>query len=128
MEDFSENIFTESELGTCDKGSDLVMRRADESNRLDSIFLVLTMIYAIDLLIRFFGLGFKSFKANGWNIFDLIVITGSFATTIPALQAINAGEPTSQVNVQLQKLFLVAIAFKLVQRIDSLNQLFKTSV
>lgn len=128
MEDFSENIFTESELGTCDKGSDFLTRRADESNRLDSIFLVLTMIYAIDLLIRFFGLGFKSFKANGWNIFDLIVITGSFATTIPALQAINAGEPASQVNVQLQKLFLVAIAFKLVQRIDSLNQLFKTSV
>jgi hypothetical protein len=128
MEDFSENIFTESELGTCDKGSDSVTRGADWSKRLDSIFLVLTMIYAIDLLIRFFGLGFKSFKANGWNIFDLIVITGSFATTIPALQAINAGEPTSQVNVQLQKLFLVAIAFKLVQRIDSLNQLFKTSV
>lgn len=86
------------------------------------------MIYAVDLLVRFFGLGMRSFWANGWNIFDLIVITGSFATTIPALQASMAGSPGSQVNVQLQKLFLVAIALKLVQRNSRLNQLFKTSV
>ena len=82
----------------------------------------------MDIFIRFYGLGFKSFRANGWNIFDLVVITGSFATTIPVLRAASKGLPGSQVNVQLQKLFLVAIAFKLVQRVGSLNQLFKTSV
>jgi hypothetical protein len=70
----------------------------------------------------------KSFRANGWNIFDLVVITGSFATTIPALYMTLSGGQPSQVNTQLQKLFLVSIAFKLVQRVSSLNQLFKTSV
>jgi hypothetical protein len=94
----------------------------------DWIFLGLTVLYAIDLLVRLYGLGFKSFRANGWNLFDLIVITGSFATTIPALQAASKGVPANQVNTQLQKLFLVSIALKLVQRISSLNQLFKTSV
>ena len=94
----------------------------------DVIFLCLTVIYAIDLLVRFYGLGLNSFRKNGWNIFDVVVITGSFATTIPALQTVSSGGPSSQVNVQLQKLFLVAIALKLVQRIDSLNQLFKASV
>ncbi|WVR06351.1 hypothetical protein IAU60_003382 [Kwoniella sp. DSM 27419] len=108
MQDFSENILTELQL--------------------DWIFLVLTIIYAIDLLVRFYGLGFRSFRANGWNLFDLVVITGSFATTIPALQDLSAGEPGNQVNIQLQKLFLVSISLKLVQRISSLNQLFKTSV
>jgi hypothetical protein len=98
------------------------------ANVLDSIFLVLTMIYVVDILVRFFGLGVRSFVANGWNIFDLIVITGSFATTIPAIQASLNGSPGSQVNTQLQKLFLVAIALKLVQRNSRLNQLFKTSV
>lgn len=86
------------------------------------------MIYAVDLLVRFMGLGVRSFWANGWNIFDLIVIAGSFATTIPALQAAADGSPGNQVIVQLQKLFLVAIALKLVQRNNRLNQLFKTSV
>ncbi|WVQ72778.1 hypothetical protein IAR50_002338 [Cryptococcus sp. DSM 104548] len=108
MEDYSENLLDEVQL--------------------DWIFLCLTMLYAIDLLVRFYGLGFKSFRANGWNIFDLVVITGSFATTIPALQASSRGEVANQANVQLQKLFLVSISLKLVQRISSLNQLFKTSV
>ncbi|OXH34034.1 high-affinity cell membrane calcium channel [Cryptococcus neoformans] len=108
MEDFSENLLNEVQL--------------------DWIFLFLTVLYAVDLLVRFYGLGFKSFKSNGWNIFDLIVITGSFATTIPALQADSSGGTANQANVQLQKLFLVSISLKLVQRISSLNQLFKTSV
>ncbi|WVQ96668.1 hypothetical protein IAU59_003774 [Kwoniella sp. CBS 9459] len=108
MQDFSNNILTDVQL--------------------DLIFLILTVLYAIDLLVRFYGLGFKSFRANGWNLFDVVVITGSFATTIPALQAASAGEAGNQVNIQLQKLFLVSISLKLVQRISSLNQLFKTSV
>jgi hypothetical protein len=94
----------------------------------DCVFLFLTLLYAFDLIVRFYGLGFKSFRANGWNIFDLIVITGSFATTIPALHTALTGGRPKQINTQLQKLFLVSIAFKLVQRVSSLNQLFKTSV
>lgn len=86
------------------------------------------MLYAVDLLVRFYGLGFNSFRANGWNIFDLIVITGSFTTTIPALRATTRGLPGNDTNTQLQKLFLVSISLKLVQRVSSLNQLFKTSV
>jgi hypothetical protein len=54
----------------------------------------------------------------------VLVVTGTFATTIPAL----VSNDPSGVIVQLQKLFLVSIAFKLVQRNNSLNTLFKTSV
>ncbi len=86
------------------------------------------MLYAFDLIVRLYGLGFNSFRANGWNLFDLVVITGSFATTIPALHAASRGLPGNEVNTQLQKLFLVSISLKLVQRVSSLNQLFKTSV
>lgn len=108
FEDFEDTIMTEVQF--------------------DAIFLVLTMVYAVDLLVRFVGIGPRSFRANGWNLFDLVVIAGSFATTIPALRAVSGGHRGNQVNVQLQKLFLVAIALKLVQRNSSLNQLFKTSV
>lgn len=86
------------------------------------------MLYAVDLLIRFIGVGLRSFRSNGWNLFDLIVISGSLATSVPALGKSSSGILGNQVNVQLQKLFLVAIALKLVQRNNALNQLFKTLV
>jgi voltage-dependent calcium channel len=77
----------------------------------------------IDILVRFFGLGWRSFRANGWNLFDIIVAGGSFVTTL-IVQFGSSGFATQQ----LQKLFLVSIAFKLVQRTNNLNKLFKTSV
>jgi len=73
--------------------------------------------------VRSFGLGWRSFRANGWNLFDLIIATGSFITTL-AVRFHNSGFVTQQ----FQKLFLVSIAFKLVQRTNSLNMLFKTAV
>ena len=84
---------------------------------------MLSVIYALDIGVRFFGLGWSSFRANGWNIFDVVVVAGSITTTVSSL----AGSTGFAVQ-QLQKLFLVSIAFKLVQRNNSLNQLFKTSV
>ncbi|KAL7424030.1 calcium channel protein [Cryptotrichosporon argae] len=108
FEDYSSNIVTDTQFNW--------------------IFLCLTFVYAVDLLVRFFGLGFTSFRSNGWNLFDAVVITGSFATTAPALLASMQNSAGNQVVLQLQKLFLVSIALKLVQRVDSLNQLFKTSV
>lgn len=90
---------------------------------LDALFLVLTTIYTIDIVVRLSGLGLRSFRANGWNIFDVFVVAGSFATTVPPVLG-----KQDFVEEQLQKLFLVSIAFKLVQKNSSLNQLFKTSV
>jgi len=80
-------------------------------------------IYLLDVFVRCYGLGWKSFRANGWNLFDIVVASGSFITTL-ILRAGNSGFGTSQ----LQKLFLVSISFKLVQRTNSLNMLFKTAV
>ena len=53
----------------------------------------------------------------------MIVIAGSFATTIPVI--LGTERP---VLVQLQRLFLCSIALKLIQKLNSLNQLFKTAV
>lgn len=89
----------------------------------DICFLILSIIYVIDITIKLIGLGWVSFRANGWNIFDVIVVAGSMATTIAILSG-----STGFIIQQLQKLFLVSIAFKLVQRNNSLNQLFKTSI
>jgi hypothetical protein len=89
----------------------------------DSIFVAFSTLFLSDVLIKFVGLGRKSFQANGWNIFDAVVVLGSIFTTV--LLAIGAGGFGTR---QAQKLFLVCIAFKLVQKLDSLNRLFKTAV
>ncbi|KAG8959952.1 calcium channel protein [Tulasnella sp. 419] len=89
----------------------------------DILFLFLTTLYLVDVIIRMIGLGWRSFRANGWNLFDVFVITGSFATTVPIVLG-----TSGFLILQSQKLFLVSIAFKLVQKNNGLNQLFKTSV
>ncbi|THU96001.1 hypothetical protein K435DRAFT_778779 [Dendrothele bispora CBS 962.96] len=89
----------------------------------NDFFLVITCIYIIDVVVRLVGLGWTSFRANGWNLFDILVTAGSFFTTL----IVRFGRENFVVE-QLQKLFLVSIAFKLVQRTDSLNKLFKTAV
>ncbi|KAL6310254.1 Ion transport protein-domain-containing protein [Sparassis latifolia] len=88
----------------------------------DYFVIFVTAIYTIDTLIRLYGLGWKSFSANGWNLFDIVVAGGSLFTTI-----ITRFEPTFAVE-QLQKVFVTCIALKLVQRMNNLNKLFKTAV
>ncbi|KAJ7186710.1 Ion transport protein-domain-containing protein, partial [Mycena filopes] len=89
----------------------------------NDFFLASTLIYVVDVLVRLFGLGWLSFRANGWNVFDFVVAGGSFVTTL----IVRFGSIGFLVQ-QLQKLFLVCIAFKLVERTNSLNKLFKTAV
>ncbi|KAF6754799.1 high-affinity cell membrane calcium channel [Ephemerocybe angulata] len=88
-----------------------------------TFFLVLMSFYILDVYVRLYGLRWRSYKANGWNLFDLVVSHGSFITLI----IVQSGQGGFVIN-QLQKLFLVSIAFKLVQRTNSLNMLFKTAV
>ncbi|KAH7925746.1 hypothetical protein BV22DRAFT_1128786 [Leucogyrophana mollusca] len=89
----------------------------------DDFSLIVTSMYVVDITIRFYGLGWRSFRANGWNLFDVVVAGGSFVTTL----VVRFGYTSFAVQ-QLQKLFLVSITFKLVQRTNSLNQLFKTGM
>lgn len=86
-------------------------------------FLVVTLIYCVDTLVRFYGLGWRSFRANGWNIFDAVVAAGSLFTTV----SVRLGAQGNAIE-QVQKIFLTSIAFKLVQRTNNLNKLFKTAV
>ncbi|CEP08594.1 hypothetical protein [Parasitella parasitica] len=85
------------------------------------IYLLFIFVYWMEIAIKLLGLGWKSFRRNLWNLFDLTMVVGSFITAV-----ITLGNPNLQVNVESQKLFMTALCFKLVQRSDSLNQLFTT--
>ncbi|KAF9265047.1 hypothetical protein L218DRAFT_899321 [Marasmius fiardii PR-910] len=89
----------------------------------NDFFLGITCVYIVDVIVRLIGLGWTSFRSNGWNLFDVVITLGSFISTF-IVRFGNAGFLAQQ----LQKLFLVSIAFKLVQRTNSLNRLFKTAI
>ncbi|KAH9459057.1 hypothetical protein Pst134EA_019208 [Puccinia striiformis f. sp. tritici] len=91
----------------------------------DGVFLILATFYLVDVVIALLGLGWISFQQNRWRIYDVIVIAGTFGTTIPTI--IFPGQVTN-VTIQFQKFFLVAIAFKLVMKNNELNQLFQTAL
>lgn len=102
-------------------GADMDNGSAGWSRAKIYIYLAFIIIYWLEILIKLLGLGWKSFRRNLWNLFDLTMVIGSFITAI-----ITLGNPNLQVNVESQKLFMTALCFKLVQRSDSLNQLFTT--
>lgn len=91
----------------------------------DGAFLLLATFYLVDVVVALLGLGWISFQQNGWRVYDVIVIAGTFGTTIPTI--LFPGQVTN-VTIQFQKFFLVAIAFKLVMKNNELNQLFQTAL
>jgi len=90
---------------------------------IDDAFLVVIYVAILDVIVRLIGLGWKSYRANGWNLFDIVVAGGSFVTTV-CVRSSEAGFLVQQ----LQKLFLVSIAFKLIQRFNALNMHYKIAV
>ncbi|CAJ0758344.1 19752_t:CDS:10, partial [Entrophospora sp. SA101] len=88
-----------------------------------ALFTVFIIIYIIDIVIKITGLGWNVFRSNRWNLFDLVVVTGAAVTNILDLI------PNSNIDaIKYRKIFLILIAFKLFQKSDVLNQLFKNMV
>lgn len=96
------------------------------------------IIHMFDIGIRMIAFDWHSYVGNTWNLFDIFAICGSLATTIVLLfQPLNQAAAQFVIvrrcyllliDTRLQKLFLVGVLFKLAQRSDSLNQLFKIAV
>ncbi|RKP08010.1 Ion transport protein-domain-containing protein [Thamnocephalis sphaerospora] len=89
----------------------------------DYIFTVLIVAYIAEVIIKLYGLGWRKWSKNRWNLFDLVVTLGAAITDFCIIFGISRLQM-----VQAQKLFLVAVALRLVQRIDSLQTLFKMLV
>lgn len=86
------------------------------------IFLVLTVFYMANNIIRIFGLSWPRFRRNSWDMFSLLAVAGTLITTILVLTDFSSNTYT-----QLHKLFLVSITLLLIPRNNALDQLFKTA-
>jgi voltage-dependent calcium channel len=88
----------------------------------DYLFLVLSLIYVANIVVRMIGLGTYYYFRSMWDVYDLVMVAGTLGTTVALLAKVN-----NNVFLQFQKLFLVAIAFNLIPKNDALDQLFKTA-
>jgi len=79
-------------------------------------------VYIANVLIRLIGLGWHRFSRSSWDLYSLLAVPGAFVTTI-----LDIGLHRSQAVLELNKLFLVAIALLLIPRNNQLDQLFKTA-
>lgn len=86
------------------------------------IFLAFTICYIANIIIRILGLTWHRFRRSSWDIYSLISVFGTFATTILALIRYDI-----RILNQLHKIFLVSIALLLIPRNNQLDQLFKTA-
>jgi voltage-dependent calcium channel len=89
---------------------------------LDYLFLLFTLCYMANIVIRIVGLTWPRFRRSSWDLYSILSVSGTFVTTILLLSKFN--EP---IYVRLHKLFLVSIALLLIPRNNSLDQLFKTA-
>ncbi|KAI8629388.1 ion transporter [Xylariaceae sp. FL1651] len=92
------------------------------SNIRDLVFLLFTLIYIANIVIRIVGLGWTRFRRSSWDVFSLVAVFGSFGTSLVLITQKN-----QEAYVQLHKGFLVGIVLLLIPRNDALDQLFKTA-
>lgn len=88
----------------------------------DLIFLLFTLIYIVNIVIRIVGLGWTRFRRSSWDVFSLVAVFGAFATSLVLVT-----QSKEETFVQLHKYFLVGIVLLLIPRNDALDQLFKTA-
>ncbi|KAF2018763.1 hypothetical protein BU24DRAFT_418312 [Aaosphaeria arxii CBS 175.79] len=88
----------------------------------DYIFIVFTVIFIANIIIRIIGLSWHRFRKSSWDMFSIFAVSGTLVTSILLL-----AELRQRVFITLNKLFLVSIALLLIPRNNSLDQLFKTA-
>ncbi|KAF2869719.1 calcium-channel protein CCH1 [Massariosphaeria phaeospora] len=88
----------------------------------DYIFLLLTIIFIANVIIRIIGLSWHRFRKSSWDVFSILAVSGTLVTSILLLT-----RPDERVFITLHKLCLVSIALLLIPRNNQLDQLFKTA-
>ncbi|KAL1587082.1 hypothetical protein WHR41_04007 [Cladosporium halotolerans] len=87
----------------------------------DYLFLLFTLLYIANIVIRIIGLSWLRFRRSAWDVYSLFAVSGTFITTLMLLSDFK-----DRTFIQFQKLFLVSVALMIIPRNNQLDQLFKT--
>ncbi|SMR42929.1 unnamed protein product [Zymoseptoria tritici ST99CH_1E4] len=86
------------------------------------IFFCFVLFYIANIVIRLVGLSWTRFRKSAWDLYSLISVSGTLATSIMVFFNLH-----NAVYTQIHKLFLVSLALLLIPRNNQLDQLFKTA-
>jgi hypothetical protein len=83
---------------------------------------IFTAIFTLEAIVRISGLGVKKYFKDGWNIFDFIILIGSYISILIELfTSLSVGVQTT-----ILRAFRISRILRLVKRAKSLNIIFET--
>ncbi|KAF9099060.1 calcium channel protein [Mortierella sp. AD031] len=85
----------------------------------DISYFIFLGFYSLEIMVKLFGYGFHKWRLSRWNLYDMIITVLAIITLIPRFIRHELW------TLRLEKFLLITISFRLAQRIDSLQVLFR---
>ncbi|CAH1784486.1 unnamed protein product [Owenia fusiformis] len=94
------------------------------SSALDYMNMIFTGVFAIEFLLKLLAFRFKNYFGDAWNVFDFIIVLGSFIDII--YTEVNPG--SSIISINFFRLFRVMRLVKLLSRGEGIRTLLWTFI
>ncbi|KAG0209729.1 calcium channel protein [Mortierella sp. GBA30] len=88
----------------------------------DISYFIFLGLYSLEIAVKICGYGFHKWRLSRWNLYDMVITTLALITLIPRFIGHELW------TLRLEKFLLITISFRLAQRIDSLQVLFRALV
>ncbi|KAF9927349.1 calcium channel protein [Linnemannia zychae] len=85
----------------------------------DICYFIFLGLYSLEIMIKLCGYGFNKWRLSRWNLYDMTITLLAIITLIPRFIRHELW------TLRLEKFLLITISFRLAQRIDSLQVLFR---
>ncbi|KAF9193354.1 calcium channel protein [Haplosporangium sp. Z 767] len=88
----------------------------------DISYFIFLGLYSLEIMIKICGYGFHKWRLSRWNLYDFAITALALITLIPRFIGHELW------TLRVEKFLLITISFRLAQRIDSLQVLFRALV
>ncbi|KAG0026013.1 calcium channel protein [Podila clonocystis] len=88
----------------------------------DISYFIFLGLYSVEIFIKICGYGFHKWRLSRWNLYDFFITALALITLIPRFIGHELW------TLRVEKFLLITISFRLAQRIDSLQVLFRALV
>lgn len=104
------------------------------TNTLDVLNMIFTAVFALEFVFKLAAFRFKNYFGDAWNVFDFIIVLGSFIdivyseVNILKNQSGNVTKSTSIISINFFRLFRVMRLVKLLSRGEGIRTLLWTFI
>ncbi|KAF9154776.1 calcium channel protein [Linnemannia schmuckeri] len=85
----------------------------------DICYFIFLGVYSLEIMVKLCGYGFNKWRLSRWNLYDMTITVLALITLVPRFIRHELW------TLRLEKFLLITISFRLAQRIDSLQVLFR---